>query len=678
MGDVIRINGSCGGTIAGATNFLDTVTFSDPVEDITVPTGGDLDIWLGDTAGATSMIINDSGGADKFIFTSDGEMTIATDATYTDLIGSCLQIGHNASFTGVGNEIGVGAQITPTVTITDPTTAAGFDYVGFGVDMSGVSTISGTGATSTTGLGIVTCSDANADGNFGIAMADNYNDASATYLLFISEDGIEAQVAATGSNEFSFSIVTAVPDYDDGKGLLDLTKTGNFTGATGESNYLINLSPELTATAPAAGTHTFAALDIDMTSFVHTPAAGTLNSSAIRVTSGADASWANGQQVYIQGISDQDSYTVVNIDADTMGATNGNIALKVFMGDGGHLGTAGHTASSIVSGIDDNASDVAGSFRTAFFSDFETDNSGGSLVAAYAVGTSATGGNNFDYSLVSVGGKLTIGTIDVGAGDGHDITIVSNSATSGNQDGGSVNIGLGDKDGSGDVGEFTINLSNDDTDGVYLVLFKDTASPATSDIVGEITYFSKNSTDQEINYGDVWVDIVSPTNGSETGRLGLGVHDSASSNDEAATDYIILDGSSSSENVLFPKTATTYVDGVGIIDIIRTGNYTGISGEETIDLNVAPTNTIIEPATGTHALVGIRSDMSGITITNGGGATSVAAAEFIVNTRGSPSVDYALRTVGNVNFDLQEASRFWIDAATITRTEEDPPTLSMH
>lgn len=71
-----------------------------------------------------------------------------------------------------------------------------------------------------------------------------------------------------------------------------------------------------------------------------------------------------------------------------------------------------------------------------------------------------------------------------------------------------------------------------------------------------------------------------------------------------------------------------YSDNVGIIDIVRTGNFTGVDAQTGVDFRVSPAFTMTEPGAGTFKYYGGSFDISSIAVTAGAG-TSILAGLFV-------------------------------------------------
>lgn len=70
---------------------------------------------------------------------------------------------------------------------------------------------------------------------------------------------------------------------------------------------------------------------------------------------------------------------------------------------------------------------------------------------------------------------------------------------------------------------------------------------------------------------------------------------------------------------------TAYTTAVGGVTVGRSGNFVGVDTETAIDLRVAPSLTLTEPGSGTFTWNGASIDMSGISVTAGGGTTALNA-----------------------------------------------------
>ena len=66
---------------------------------------------------------------------------------------------------------------------------------------------------------------------------------------------------------------------------------------------------------------------------------------------------------------------------------------------------------------------------------------------------------------------------------------------------------------------------------------------------------------------------------------------------------------------------TTYENNLGVVDIVRSTNFTGVAAETANELRIAPSLTVTEPASGTFTWNGTNIDMSGLAVTAGAGTT---------------------------------------------------------
>ena len=97
-------------------------------------------------------------------------------------------------------------------------------------------------------------------------------------------------------------------------------------------------------------------------------------------------------------------------------------------------------------------------------------------------------------------------------------------------------------------------------------------------------------------------------------------------------------------------TSTAYTTAVGLIDVYRSGNITGVAAETMLDLKIAPTFTLTEPGSGTFTYYGASIDMSNVSVTAGAGTSVLAALHLKANADGDVGTNYALYAeTGNIN-----------------------------
>ncbi|MBI4150506.1 hypothetical protein HY492_00090, partial [Candidatus Woesearchaeota archaeon] len=93
------------------------------------------------------------------------------------------------------------------------------------------------------------------------------------------------------------------------------------------------------------------------------------------------------------------------------------------------------------------------------------------------------------------------------------------------------------------------------------------------------------------------------------------------------TDLItVTDGTTSTGRIMtLTHSGTLYFNGLGFVDITRSGSFTGAPGESTADLSLFPNFTLTEPGSGTFTYTGALINMSSVTINGGVGDSLVSA-----------------------------------------------------
>ena len=90
------------------------------------------------------------------------------------------------------------------------------------------------------------------------------------------------------------------------------------------------------------------------------------------------------------------------------------------------------------------------------------------------------------------------------------------------------------------------------------------------------------------------------------------------------------------------KTGGSYSTGIGYIDLVRSGNFTGVDTETGIDFRIAPSFTLTEPGAGTFTLYGMSIDLSGIAVTAGAGTTLLSCLYLNANADADVGTNLAL------------------------------------
>lgn len=89
-------------------------------------------------------------------------------------------------------------------------------------------------------------------------------------------------------------------------------------------------------------------------------------------------------------------------------------------------------------------------------------------------------------------------------------------------------------------------------------------------------------------------------------------------------------------------TATTFTTAVGLIDIARTGALTGEDTKSIIDLNILPSFTLTEPASGNAFVYLANIDASNIAVTAGAGDVNMFALRLVAGADADANINVAL------------------------------------
>ena len=98
------------------------------------------------------------------------------------------------------------------------------------------------------------------------------------------------------------------------------------------------------------------------------------------------------------------------------------------------------------------------------------------------------------------------------------------------------------------------------------------------------------------------------------------------------------------------STTTGYTNNYGVINLNRTGAFTGVDTETAIELNILPQPTITEPGAGSFTFIGTNIDLSGIAVTAGLGTSVITALRVSACTAGDAGTNLALDIVGRSRF----------------------------
>ncbi|MEK6868982.1 MAG: hypothetical protein AABX74_02035, partial [Nanoarchaeota archaeon] len=251
---------------------------------------------------------------------------------------------------------------------------------------------------------------------------------------------------------------------------------------------------------------------------------------------------------------------------------------------------------------------------------------------------------------------ITAGTVTDGGGtetsvaiDVTDADIVTALSVGANEIlGTGASINFDEFDVSGTTGAITINDGGDagniSIEGTILDI-------NSLDFVGTGTITSATNTNLAFNAqgtGDINITIgggdfvfqQASTVSTSTGNLTLA---------PASGDNLVL---TMAGDGFIDVALVTYLNNTGGIDVVRTGNFTGVAAQTALDLNIAPSLTLTEPASGTFIWYGGNIDMSGIAVTAGAGTSTLAALRLVANADADVGTNYALFVdAGTSRFD---------------------------
>lgn len=103
---------------------------------------------------------------------------------------------------------------------------------------------------------------------------------------------------------------------------------------------------------------------------------------------------------------------------------------------------------------------------------------------------------------------------------------------------------------------------------------------------------------------------------------------------------------SSGGSIQINKTGTGFGNNVGLINIARTGNLTGVDTQAIVEFSITPAFTLTESASGTNLYAAGSINLSGVNVTATGSTTTNLAALLLVASSDSDSNNYALISNG--------------------------------
>jgi len=566
---------------AGTTNtyclYLEPCTDANAGANYSMYIDGSIsDVWV-DSTGEVNIDINGN---------AQGIVIDRSSATYTGS-DALLNIAHHDTITAAsgGNTILSSIKVQADQAVTQAADASDLTIYGIGVDVADRTMVAGTGTVQ------------NIAARFKAGTAFDTNLAIRTDgggSLFNVNDG-EGLLIEAGDTS-----------YTTADSMLKLLRSGNITGVGTEYITECIIAPLFTLTDPPSGNFRYMLYAADSSNVAITAGAANTDIVNFQSTANIDTDANKSYHLYCQAdgtevfsISKWGGINSADLNEDGSGVMHNNFyktwanvntgngsTLRAAAGSGG-MTTAGNSLTAVTTEVETHASDAAGSFMACYTANL-TDNGGSAASAAFV----DVSGGTFDYTLASIDSKLSLSTINTGA-TFYDVAISVPTITTGaaNQRCLDVSAVLNDSNAgtdnftlirgvltptdvtSWDSGDeitlldvyrsdvdtgFAVNfdggienyIEDDSAGGPYFDFFKETSSPAASDSVGEINFWSVDSNADDACYALIEGEIGLPTQGSETGKLYLGVLDSNSSDQETPTPYITLDGTSSVEGIV--------------------------------------------------------------------------------------------------------------------------------
>ncbi len=152
----------------------------------------------------------------------------------------------------------------------------------------------------------------------------------------------------------------------------------------------------------------------------------------------------------------------------------------------------------------------------------------------------------------------------------------------------------------------------------------------------------------------------------QDGPAGAFVIDRTNTSSTNAAWTINDSNTSSGGSIKINKVGTGYGNSIGIVGINRTGSFTGVNGETSIDLSVSPNYTMTEPGAGAFNVYGESINMNNVAVTAGAGTSTVAALNLIAGTDTDAGQNLALNTTGDSLFKGRILGNKGADVASST------------
>jgi hypothetical protein len=378
---------------------------------------------------------------------------------------------------------------------------------------------------------------------------DNFTwDASEECLIITGTDAAQALKVADGD----LVVVDKIYLYDnDG---------GEYLHGSSDGHLEINAGTTLDITAPTVDLNSATEFNIDTAAYdLNASGAVTIDGAAISIDGTDDCNFnINGSgkilQFYVQGgganqvqlVSAGTGSDAIELESQNGGVTVGlgggagddfivNSTTLVVESDNSRvgIGTASPNVTLDVSG----AFGVSGAASLASSSGVTTiGSSNGLTVSAAGVLTvnsatdasSSTSGSTIIDGGVGIAKKLYVGTdLDVDGTTNLDAVDIDGAVDMAStlQVDGAITSSTGATITTADNTD-TLSLVSTDDDanaGPNLRLYRNAANPASDDVLGRVDFEGRNNNSQDVVYGSIQGEIMSTTDGSETGQMQFGV-----------------------------------------------------------------------------------------------------------------------------------------------------------
>lgn len=161
-------------------------------------------------------------------------------------------------------------------------------------------------------------------------------------------------------------------------------------------------------------------------------------------------------------------------------------------------------------------------------------------------------------------------------------------------------------------------------------------------------------------------------------NIGVNVSRAAVNSNQPA--FNITDaGTGTGTSISVGKSGANYSSNLGVVDVQRTGSYTGVDTQTGVDFTVRPNFTLTEPGAGSFNQFGASIDMSNVAVTAGAGTSTVAALNLTAGTDADAGTNLALNAKGDSKFQgriLGTKNNDVVAAGTITVPGGNAVTLT--